>query len=56
MEAFGGDEGFRAEFVAVGVTEDDAGEGSTTGGVIVSKESKESVFFFGKRLTGPGRG
>jgi len=33
VEAFGGDEGFFAEFVAVGITEDDAGEGGTTTGV-----------------------
>ena len=32
VEAFGGDEGFFAEFVAVGVAEDDAGEGGTARG------------------------
>ena len=30
VEALGGDEGLLAELVAVGVTEDDTGEGSTT--------------------------
>ena len=29
VEAFGGDEGFFTEFVAVRITEDDAGEGGT---------------------------
>lgn len=31
VEALGGDESLLAEFVAVGVTENDAGKGSTTG-------------------------
>ena len=34
VHAFIGDEGFCAEFVAVGITEDDFGERSTTAGVV----------------------
>jgi len=34
VEAFGCDEGFFAEFVAVGVAEDDAGEGGAAAGVV----------------------
>ena len=38
MQALGGDKGFLAEFVAVGVAEDDAGERSAT------DESKDKSF------------
>ena len=38
VQAFGGDEGFLAEFVAVGVAEDDTGERSAAG------ESKDKSF------------
>jgi len=39
VQAFGGDEGFLAEFVAVGVAEDDTGERSAAG------ELKNRSFF-----------